>query len=167
MACIRRRAGFAARWLIWAVLSVGWRWDRQLASESSARAARQEHGKPALLRAAGRPPAARRETGRQSKVASGCCRPWSMRMVSPGDLTCGRALGDIGQMSGMAATTQTALPRIGVHDPKSIGHRHRSGLAAGGKSRPVGAQRVGAPGKERGLTLVTPARSGEEEQPKR
>jgi hypothetical protein len=82
-----------------------------------------------------------------------------MRMVSPGDLTCRRALGDIGQMSGMmAATTQTALPRTGAHDPKSVGHRHRSGVAvlvaSPGPSERSGR---GAWKRRKGLTLVTPS----------
>jgi hypothetical protein len=151
MACIRRRAGFCCP-----LADLGGSLCR-LAVGSAARFRIERTSSAAGAWEASLTPSCRTTTscakreGRQSKVASGCCRPWSMRMVSPGDLTCRRALGDIGQMSGMKdATTQTALPRIGAHDPNSIGHRHRSGLAAGGKSRSVGAQRVGAPGKERG-----------------
>jgi hypothetical protein len=67
--------------------------------------------------------------GRQSKGASGCCRPWSS-MVSPGDLTCRRALGDIGQMSGMMAATNP-LRRSRLVRPQEgayLAHRQRDPL---------------------------------------
>jgi hypothetical protein len=72
-----------------------------------------------------------------------------MRMVSPGDLTCRRALGDIGQMSGMmAATTQTALPRTGAHDPKASVIGTALALRCWWQVPARRSAAVGAPGKE-------------------